>query len=89
MNKFRTKVAAVVVASLALVVVTSSVALAVAPATTTTSRAVTVSTLIDSLFDGTLNVFLSGFNAAVSAWAVVLPILVAFGVGMALWMKAR
>ena len=62
-------------------------AYAAAPATTTTDTAVTVTTLLDRLFDGSMNVFISAFNAMVASWAVVAPILVALAVGLYLWRR--
>ena len=62
-------------------------AYAAAPATTTTAAPVTVTTLLDRLFDGSMNVFISAFNAMVASWAVVAPILVALAVGLYLWRR--
>ena len=59
-----------------------------APAKVTeTPRQQSVTSVLDRLFDGSLNVFISAFNAMVASWAVVAPILVALAVGLYLWRR--
>ncbi|MYA44559.1 MAG: fibronectin type III domain-containing protein [Gemmatimonadetes bacterium] len=54
---------------------------------TETPRQQSVTSVLDRLFDGSLNVFISAFNAMVASWAVVAPILVALAVGLYLWRR--
>ena len=76
-----------------VMVVAASAAYADAPATTTTSAAVTASELQNDMFDGAMNIFYTGLNAAFAAWPVFIAVMVPIAIaGMFIgfvWRRSR